>query len=292
MSFELVPVTPEIEIKGFHSVYYFELDKFFYHIPERHDFWELVYVDYGCINAIVDGIGCSLNKGQVIFHQPMEAHSHIANRRDASNLVVISFACSSPIMSFFNKKVFTLEKSSQKILSLFLAEATNALGQLCGDYHNKSPLDFSNAKVGAIQMMQCYLIELLFSLIRSAEGSVTALTPTLDSRHFAESSLIDSILQFIQSQIDQPPSLALICDRFSVSRTYLHRVFKEATGTSPVDYWILLKMKEAKKQIREGGRNITQIAESLGFSSIHHFTRMFKRVTGLCPTAYKSMIGK
>ena len=141
-------------------------------------------------------------------------------------------------------------------------------------------------------MMQCYLVEFLFSLIRGAEGSVTALTPTRDSRQFAESSLIDSILQFIQNNIDRPPSLELICDRFSVSRTYLHRIFKEATGSSPVDYWIGLKMKEAKKQIREGDKNITQIAESLGFSGIHHFTRMFKRVTGMCPTAYRSTIGR
>ena len=195
MAFELVPIQPEISITGFHSIYYFEFDKHFYHAPERHDFWELVYVDYGSINAVVDGVGCSLEKGQVIFHEPMEAHCHVANQRNASNVVVISFSCDSPLMSFFHKKIFSLQKAPQKILSLFLSEAGNALGQLCGDYQNKSPLDFSHAKPGAVQLMQCYLVEFLFSLIRGDETFVETLRPTPSTRQIAENSLADSIIE-------------------------------------------------------------------------------------------------
>ena len=291
MDFELVPIQPEIDISGFHSIYYFEFDKNFYHPPERHDFWEMVYVDNGRINAIVDGIGITLEKGQVIFHQPMEMHSHIANHVDASNVVVVSFACRSPLMSTFNKKIFSLEKSPQKVLSLFLAEARGALGQISGEYENKSPLDFSHARQGSVQLMQCYLVEFLFSLIRSDDASVQAMQHTPHDRLMAESSLVDSIENFIETLMAETPSLPLLCEHFSISRTYLCRIFKESTGTSPVDYWIALKIKEAKKLIRQGNQNMTQISELLGYSSIHHFTRMFKRVTGLSPTGYKNSVG-
>jgi len=292
MDFELVPVRQEISISGFHSIYYFEIDKHFYHAPERHDFWELVYVDYGSINAVVDGVGCSLKKGQVIFHEPMEAHCHVSDQQNASNVVVIAFACDSPLMSFFNKKIFSLEKASRKTLSLFLQEATNALGHLCGDYENKSPLDFSRAKPGAVQLMQCYLVEFLFSLIRGDETTVEALRQTPASRQMAENSLADSIIQYIQSSSYQMPSLTVLCREFSISRTYLCRIFKEATGTSPVAYWIDEKIREAKRRIRQDNYNITQISEQLGYASIHHFCRMFKRSTGVSPTAYKDMLGK
>ncbi len=103
-------------------------------------------------------------------------------------------------------------------------------------------------------------------------------------------SAASSIERFIEEHLAETPALPLICDHFSFSRTYLCRVFKEETGTSPIDYWINLKIKEAKKLIREGNHNITQISELLGYTSIHHFTRMFKRVTGLSPTAYKSSV--
>lgn len=289
--FELVPIQREIDITGFHSIYYFEFDKTFYHPPEKHDFWEMVYVDDGEINAIVDGIGCMLSKGQVIFHQPLESHSHIANHIQTSNVVVVSFSCDSPLMSYFNKKIFSLEKPAQKVFSLFLGEARNALGTLPGEYENKSPLDFSRAKPGAVQLMQCYLVEFLFLLIRSSDASVRAMRHTQDTRRMAESSLVESIARFIEQNLSEPPSLPLLCSHFSISRTYLCRIFKEGTGYSPVDYWIGLKIKEAKKQIRRGEQNMTQIAEILGFSGIHHFSRMFKRVTGLSPTAYKTSVG-
>ena len=291
MAFELVPIQTEIAIAGFHSIYYFEFDIDFYHPPETHDFWELVYVDYGRINAIVDGVGCALSSGQVIFHQPMESHSHIGTGQDAGNVVVISFSCDSAIMSFFNRKIFTLEKNSQKILSLFLSESTKALGRICGDYNDTSPLDFSHAPLGSTQLMQGYLAEFLFSLIRSNHtASVTPLEATRDSRQMAENALVNSLSYYMQDNLDQTPSLSTLCECFCIGRTYLCQIFRAVTGDSPIDYWISLKIREAKRLIREGNMNITQIAEALGYSSIHHFSRMFKRVTGLSPTAYKGTI--
>jgi AraC-like DNA-binding protein len=68
-------------------------------------------------------------------------------------------------------------------------------------------------------------------------------------------------------------------------------MFNENVGTSPIEYWISLKMTEAKRLIRNGELNITQIAEHLGYNSIHHFSRMFKRFTGVSPSAYKNSVG-
>lgn len=288
--FDLVPVQEEIAIEGFHSIYYFEFDKSFYHPPERHDFWELLYVDDGKINAVVEGMGCMLEKGQVIFHQPMESHSHIANRMDTSNVAVVSFSCQSPLMEYFNKKIFTLEKSSQKIFSLFLSEARDALGELPGEYENKNALDFSSARQGSLQLMQCYLVEFLFSLLRSEKAAVSPMESSPASRRLAENSLVESMERYMQQHLSEAPSLPLLCSHFSMSRTCLCRIFKEGNGDSPVHYWLEMKIKAAKKMIRQGECNMSQISEMLGFSSIHHFSRMFRRFAGISPTAYKTSV--
>ncbi len=290
MDFEMVRIEKDIDIMGFNSVYYFELDKNFYHKPETHNFWEMVYVDSGKINAVVDGIGCALSQGQVIFHKPMEIHSHISNKKDPNNILVVSFTCNSEIMNYFNKKIFSLEKNSKKILSLFLTEAKNALDELPNKFENKSPLNFGNAKLGSVQLMQCYLIEFLFSLIRSSESSVKTMLYTEKSKRIAENSIVCSVENYLNNNVYSEVTLQDICNKFLISKTYLCRIFKALTGKSPIDYFIELKIKEAKKLIREDEYNITQISDKLGYSSIHHFTRMFKRVTGFSPLTYKKSI--
>ena len=292
MDFELVKVKNDINIIGFHSIYYFEFDKNFYHSPEKHDFWELVYVDSGVITAITDGMGCDLTQGQVIFHKPMEPHCHISNKKDPNNLLVISFSCdkNDKIMDFFNRKIFDLEKGSKKILSLFLEEAKHALDKIPNKYDDKSPLDFSRAALGSVQLLQCYLIEFLFSLIRGSEDLFRHVYHTQSAKRMAENSVIDAIVNYFADNIGVSLTLDEICEKFSVSKPYLCKSFKVSTGESPINYFTELKIKEAKRLIRDGHNNMAQISASLGYKSTVHFSRMFKKTAGVSPLEYKRSI--
>lgn len=292
MDFELVKVKNDINIIGFHSIYYFKFDKNFYHSPEKHDFWEMVYVDSGVIIAITDGIGCDLTQGQVIFHKPMESHCHISNKKDPNNLLVVSFSCGKDdkIMDFLDRKIFDLRESSKNILSLFIEEAKNALGKIPGRYEDKSPLDFSGAAAGSVQLLQCYLIEFLFSLIRGGEDLSRRVYHTQSAKRMAENSVIDAIVNYFADNIGVSLTLDDICRKFTVSKPYLCKSFKLSTGVSPINYFTELKIKEAKKLIREEHNNMAQISASLGYKSAVHFSRMFKKTAGVSPLEYKRSI--
>ena len=71
----------------------------------------------------------------------------------------------------------------------------------------------------------------------------------------------------------------------SVSKLKL--LFKEKYGGA-LNFFNDLKIEEAKRQIREENKNFTEIADSLGFSSLHYFSRLFKNKTGLSPSEYKN----
>ena len=47
-----------------------------------------------------------------------------------------------------------------------------------------------------------------------------------------------------------------------------------------------MKIEEAKKLMREGKYNFTQISDILGYTSIHYFSRQFKNVTDMTPSQY------
>jgi len=288
--FEMQKIKTEIEIDGFNSIYYFEFGKDFSHAPEKHDFWEMVYVDSGQINAITNGIGCTLEQGQAIFHEPLETHAHISDNKVSNNMLVVSFTTNSEIMQHFKSKTFTLDKTSKTLLGLFLDEAKNALGNIPGNYENKSNLQFLPDVFGSSQLLQCYFTEFLIRLIRSGSSLSEDVTSSKQSRNIANNSLSELICEYLRGNIYQNITLKDICKRFILGKTQLCKIFRESTGQSPMEYYMGLKMKEAKKLIREKSHSVSQISDMLGYSSIHIFSRAFKKAVGKSPTAYAKSI--
>lgn len=288
--FKMQKIKSEVEIEGFNSIYYFEFGKEFSHVPEKHDFWEMVYVDGGEIIAITNGIGCPLKEGQVIFHEPMEIHAHVSDKRVANNMLVVSFTCGSAIMKYFSGKTFTLDKSCKELLSLFLKEAKNALGEIPSDYEDKGNLSFSSDVFGSSQLLQCYFTELLISLIRKAGELSENVYSSKKSRDIANNSISELICDYMKNQIYSNITLKDVCARFLQGKTQLCKIFRESTGQSPMEYYMNLRIKEAKKLLREKNYSVTEVSDMLGYSSIHIFSRAFKKAVGKSPTAYVKSI--
>lgn len=289
MNFVTQPIKKEIEIKGFNSIYYFEFGKDFSHPPERHNFWEMVYVDSGEINAVTDGIGRTLCQGQVIFHRPMELHAHISNKIVPNSMLVVSFTSDSETMEFFDKKIFTLGKTPKTLLSLFINEAKQALGGIPDEYTNKEPLDFSRAPFGSLQLLECYLTEFLLTLKRSDGDAISKATRTEDSRTLAQSSIVELIIDYMSDRVCDSVTLSDICSNFYMGKTQVCALFKEYCGEGPIEYYQKLKISRAKKLLLDGV-SVSKISDMLGYSSIHNFSRAFKKAVGVSPTEYKKKI--
>ena len=109
MEFSLQPIKREIELEGFNSIYYFEFGKDFSHPPERHDFWELVYVLDGTIGVAADAHVYELSKGEIVFHKPMEFHRLWAEKGSSPKLLIMSFTAEGEGMRFLENGVFHLQ---------------------------------------------------------------------------------------------------------------------------------------------------------------------------------------
>ena len=290
MDFEIRRIEREIEIEGFNSIYYFEFGKNFTHTPEKHDFWEMTYIDSGEIQAITEGHARTISQGQILFNKPNELHAHVSNNKVPNNMLVISFTSNSPAMSFFDKKVFTLDKTPKTLLSLFISEAKRALGEVPHDYNNKNALDFSNAPFGSLQLLECYLTEFLIVLKRSSEESISRVIRTKDSRELGQSSIAELIVGYLGENVYNNVSLSDISAKFFMGKTQLCKIFNEQFDEGPIEYYTRLKMTEAKKQLREGKISVSKLSDMLGYSSIHNFSRAFKKYSGVSPTEYKKRI--
>lgn len=77
--------------------------------------------------------------------------------------------------------------------------------------------------------------------------------------------------------------LADIC---GISTVYFRKSFEKAYGISPIRFLHNFRINKAKSILKSDFESISQVAESVGYTSIYHFSKMFKLYTGMSPSEY------
>lgn len=93
------------------------------------------------------------------------------------------------------------------------------------------------------------------------------------------------ILDYIRDNLSSPLTLDQIAAQFYLSKHYLCRIFKAATGFSVMEYIIYSRVLLARQLLQEGV-SVQQAGERAGFSDNSHFIRTFGHLTGISPGRY------
>jgi two component transcriptional regulator len=67
----------------------------------------------------------------------------------------------------------------------------------------------------------------------------------------------------------------------------LSTLFKERTGKNFSDYVIEMRIEEAKRLLRQPALSMSDIAERIGYADARHFSKVFQKMVGVKPTAYR-----
>ncbi|MBN2341042.1 MAG: helix-turn-helix domain-containing protein [Deltaproteobacteria bacterium] len=99
--------------------------------------------------------------------------------------------------------------------------------------------------------------------------------------------LLEATLQYLKDNYFEPLPLPEVARKAGFSVPVFTRVFKQATGTSYLNYLRNIRIERAKKLLSTTLLTLEQIAQACGFNSQHHLIRAFKKVTNLTPGAYR-----
>lgn len=102
-----------------------------------------------------------------------------------------------------------------------------------------------------------------------------------------EAELAHRIARLLESGHPEHLHIQQLAERFHMSRNHLSRVFSKVYGMSPRRYLSLLQMRKAKELLIHTPMSVERIAEELGFASLSHFSRQFKRWTGVSPKQFR-----
>lgn len=276
------PLTPRrpLEIEQLFSVHYFEHSGTYAFAGERHDFWELLYVDKGALQVTAGERLYRLTQGQVIFHAPGEFHA-LSALGVAPDLVVVGFGCASPSMDYFRERVAHLQGEERALLARVVSESAAAFSTPLGNPGTAAVQRRPKPPFGGEQLLCAALEEFLIRLIRRGDQPLAH-----DLRQAESGGVLEQVTAYLERHLDQPLTLERICRENLVGRSQLQKLFHARTGGGVMDYFGRMKIQAARRLIREGRLNFTQIAASLGYQSVHYFSRRFRLATGMSPSEY------
>ncbi len=249
---------------------------------ETHNFPEIIYVKDGYSNMTLDGKDILLEKGQLLIIAPNTFHGKPDCEPDYGTAAhtIISFESSSPMLNFLYNRAITLSEAQaeqySKIIDggLKIFESVQTENNRGGMKLKDNVLEYELEALK--KRLELFLIELYHT---NAEKS--------DSQNH---KYLSALTDYLNTNITKNITVEEMAKNIGVSQSVLRKKVCEHYGCGPLQYFINLKINEAKRLIKIGNMNFTEISEHLGFETIHYFSRQFKNRVGKSPREYLKTI--
>lgn len=92
---------------------------------------------------------------------------------------------------------------------------------------------------------------------------------------------------YIEQNMREDLKIELLASKAYLSPSYFRKMFKEATGLSPIEYINSLRISKARQLLENSSITITEAAETVGINDPNYFSKIFKADSGITPTEYK-----
>ncbi len=247
------------------------------HFPEEtHPFFEILFVREGVTAILLDGKRVDAHAGEMILYPPGQRHL----RLDPETTHCVS--CS---------LLFSLRGQTDMLpggvpVGLTAEEAAfffNALKEIhpCFEWADGSAMikRFSaDEPPEAMAYLKSVLESFLYHIVwRSRKIPAQEPSPA-DRQQNAQ------VVAYLRENLGGNLSTADIGRHFSLSPSALQKTFRRQYGRGIMDYYIDLKIHLAEEQLLLGA-SVTEAANAAGFSSLPHFSALFKKRTGHSPSA-------
>lgn len=241
-----------------------------------HDELELILIRQGHFVATVDECDYHLSAGDVVFINSGVPHSTYAVTPVESGLIQFREN------DFFNTDITKIIKYSvkfnnlndSKIRVIRNAELYDSVDRILREYEERRP---------------AYEI-----FIRSEIYKILALLYRMDvlvdTEEFFQTKEVQKILpalEYVNRNYNEEISLESVSMMLGFDPSYFCRIFKLATGATFTEYLNFVRICKAEKMLSRTDSSILEISETVGFSSVSYFNRVFKKYRNCSPRSYR-----
>jgi len=234
---------------------------------------EIIYLDYGSLNLMLDGQPVKLNTGEIIFIRGKVFHTFQGENNIPFDYLNVMFRGTLP--DFMFNRSFPVTRRMRELLLLLKQEAE------C------RPENY-------LEMMGSLLTELVILLIRQNNTIPVPFpvrTADLSNRIHYESDRIEKAMTVIRKHYNTLLRVEEVAAAVRISASHLRMLLRQNTGKNFTTLLHEHRVEAAKHLIREEGYTFSEIALKVGFESPAFFFRIFKRHTGMTPKSYARSLG-
>lgn len=132
-----------------------------------------------------------------------------------------------------------------------------------------------------------FLLQLLVHYLRQDrhQAGAAQIEPVRDE--LPQDSVVRRALEFLKNHYAEDLDLQEIANALQRSDRHIRQHFEDCLGVSPMRYLLQYRVKKAKELIQYSDYALKEIAELVGFKTIHHFTRVFHEIVGESPAAWR-----
>jgi AraC-like DNA-binding protein len=249
----------------------------------EHDFAEITYILSGKGKYYINGETYPVQQGDIIMCNPGMKHCY--NLVDSEEPMVefctgftdfqinnmppnsIAFKDGSPIMKTSSRMKKDITRHCQEMVA-----------------------ENEGCELGKYFMLKAHLIQILLLIIRENSEPLD-IQKGYNFETYNRSYAVKRIIKYLNENYENKISLDQIAHNMYLSPVYISKIFKEETGDSPINYLIKLRLEKAKDIINRGqGGSIKEIANSVGYDDVYHFSKLFKKHFGMSPLYYKKSL--
>ena len=250
-----------------------------------YDFWQLFFLESGHYNCRMEG--CEpwiMEPGQLLICEPRKVRFSVAY--DDAVAAIINIRCASPRLKEMKNRVFTLQEQELEAVRHILDLGTAMFRKIPAEQPFRGHQPQEGTTDWQLQFLKNHIELLLIRLYgQFCQEKPPALSVKLEMGHEAKFYQIRS---FLQAHIRQRLTVSDICRGTGCSESTLKRVFESQADCGVIHYFLTMKIGEAKRLLGDTDMTVTEIAEYLGFSSVHYFSRLFKQLTGRSPNGFRA----
>lgn len=253
-----------------------------------HNHPEILYVDKGQHALQIDGQTLVLEAGQMVIYGPNSLHCGPVE--SSATIDIVSFETDSPLLTPFYNRIITLSSQQRAMLSQIITDGTDLFDRLRHQYGLIDLPHHTQIQGVELQMLKNRLELFLINLCMAPECNQSGILAT--NTENAKQVQFQKMLDYMQANLSGQITLDGLSQHLAISASSATKLCHDCCGQTPINCFIRLKITEAKRLICESSLNFSQIAEALGYNSVHYFSAQFKKQTGQTPSEYAASIQK